>query len=233
MLETNIDLSTVHHAPIFFSPFHKADILRYGQGRLLEVFFQVDADRHGEQLVSYAMDVAKVCFPKVDQSRIKGFGYILADGRVHLHNKFTIVLDGGEVDCFAHPELFCFNPMPRYQMEYEISKRVNVEKKSVTFHAKDWFADLKIPLPEGVTPYEALGVSGGTNREVRSIGIHTTDYDGLVSFLEMEDPLPEFIRSQEYAPGKIHQFNLTFCVHDNKPLLLTYNLNLGDIPVKW
>lgn len=232
MFETKTDLTNSHHAAVFFSPFHKADLLRYGQGRLLEVFFKVHPERHGEQLTDYAMVLADRHFPKIDPSRIKGFGYILADGVVNQHNKFTITVDNAEVDCFAYPELFCFNPLGRYQLEYEISDRVNVEKKSVQFHAKDWFVDVKVELPPGVNPYEALGVAVGTNRDVRTIAIHTEDYNGLVKFLELEDPLPEYIRNKEMDGAVVHQFNLTYCVHDNKPLLLTYNLNLDDIPVK-
>lgn len=202
--------------------------LSFSNGHLEEVFYSVSNPDLPIELRGVLEQMRTTYFPGITADRVQAFSYQRPDGDVYTTSKFMLMVDNARKDCFLYPDLFCFNPWMHYCLNSATDPMGTFQPPTAKFYALDLADTVTMKLPPSARFAKAYGVGISPGMPYRGIYLTTTNYDELIEFFGLPDPMPAYIDRKCILSKKEYLFGLTYHPVTNKPIRLVYYVYTSD-----
>lgn len=157
-------------------------------------------------------------FPDIDRGRVDAISFQQADGKLYSEDKLMVSINGAEKDCFLYPEIGCFSPWQHYC----INSGVTTKQRSVKFYDMDTQAYTCMDFPKEFILFDKYGAGVGIKPDIVGIYLLCYDYDKVLEFTGLPDPVPADIKQEVLSRSLIHNFGLTFNIKTKEMVKLSY-----------
>lgn len=186
-------------------------------GKAEEIIYNIDG-QYPEIYRTMFDAVMSEHFPDIEKKRIEAVSFQQADGGLYQEDKFLVSVDNAKMDCFFHPELNCFNPF----LYYGINSGVNTKERSYKFYDLDTAAYAAMEWPTFIQLFDKYGAGVGIRPNIVGIYFLSTEYEKVIEWVGLPDPVPADIKDELLSKASIHNFGLTFNIETKEMVKLSY-----------
>lgn len=194
-----------------------AEEISFSNGAFEEIFYNLRWQLTNAHRQHFDHLIEKF-FADIPAEKIEAISYQMADGKVYAEDKVMLLLNGGQRDCFLYPEINCFDAW----IDYCMSVGVHSRKRIVKFYDMSRKSYDKLLLPDNTVVGKRYGVGVGVHPDVVGIYLLSEDYEAVVDFYQMPDPVPQRLKALTVEKAPIHPFGIVFNERTGEVLKLNY-----------